>query len=89
MPSAMSTQLHDVRVSDVNTEWILSSNDSWWVSDKIRLGAYVTTYRRRGECAYTMNRGGCGNVHPIRIFGTCVRIRNDIIFGMSTDERPL
>lgn len=25
----------------------------------------MTTYRGICECAYTVDRGGCGNVHPI------------------------
>ena len=40
----------------------------------------MTTYRGMYVYAYTMNQGGYGNVHPIQIFSTCVRICNMTIW---------
>ena len=36
----------------------------------------MTAYRGTCGCAYTMNRGGCENVHPIRIINAWKRIRH-------------
>ena len=60
-----------------------------WVNVPRRAGTQMTTYRGRCECAYTMNHSGCGSVRPVRIFGTCVRICNDMTFGTCPDKHTL